>query len=290
MNSGSSTAGARLRRLVSSPGATLAPGIYDALSARLAQRAGFDLVYASGGSIVRSFGLPDLGLADPGMMAERYRQIVDAVEVPVFADADNGFGNALNATRVVRLYEQAGVAGMHLEDQVYPKRCGHYAGVELVSASEMSDKIKAALEARRSADTVIAARTDAFGELGLSEAIDRAARYAEAGADMIFIEGVRESADMAKIADAIAAPKVLNCGSLSRERRHDGKALAAFGFKILIFPADLQCAAIAGMAECLNTLRERGLGARAPQPAELTERDRLVDLDRWLELASKRHG
>src|SRR6185295_14918161 len=159
MNSGRNSAGARLRKLIAEPGAALAPGIYDALSARLAQLARFDVVYASGGSIVRSFGLPDLGLADPGMMAERYRQIVDAVDIPVFADADNGFGNALNATRVVRLYEHAGVAGMHIEDQAYPKRCGQYAGVELVSAREMADKIKAALDARRSSDTMIVART-----------------------------------------------------------------------------------------------------------------------------------
>ncbi len=277
----------RLRALATGRAVVRAPGVYDALSARVAAEAGFAALYASGGSVVRSFGLPDLGLADPTMMAARYRQIAEAAPLPVLADGDNGFGKALNVHRVVRLYEQAGVAGLHLEDQASPKRCGHYAGIDLVSAAEMAGKVRAALDARRDPGTIIVARTDAFASQGLQAAIDRAGAYAEAGADIVFVEGIRAAGDLRAVGTAVALPKVLNCGPPGVAPALDDAALAALGFTLLIYPADLQCAALAAMGDCLAALKAQGTGPVPPAGATLAARDRLVDLDAWMKIGAE---
>ena len=165
----------------------VAPGVFDGLSAHLARRAGFPVIYASGGAIARSLGLPDLGLAGMSEMAERLRQIVEAADRPVLADGDTGHGTALHVRRTVRTFERAGIAGLHLEDQGFPKRCGHIAGKTLIPVSEMVGKIAAATAARRDPDFVIAARTDAIAVDGFDAAIDRAAKYRDAGADILFV-------------------------------------------------------------------------------------------------------
>jgi len=270
----------RLRQIIATEAVTLAPGVYDALSARLTVEAGFAIAYASGGSIVRSFGLPDLGLADPSMIAERLAQIVEAAGIPVVADADNGFGNERNVARVVRMYEQAGAAALHFEDQVLPKRCGLYSGIELISPAEMVGKIKAALDARRKTSTVIIARTDAVDALGLPQALDRAHRYAEAGADMLFVEGLRTQSELRAVGNAVRLPKILNCTPPGSVPELDLATLGELNFKILICPADLQCAAIAGMSRRLQALRE--LNWSSDIGCSLAERDRLVELERWL--------
>jgi 2-methylisocitrate lyase-like PEP mutase family enzyme len=279
------TPGNAFRRLIAEDRAHIAPGIYDSLSARLAADAGFEIGFASGGSIVRSFGLPDLGLADPTMMAERFAQIVEAAGIPILADADNGFGNELNVTRVVRLYERAGVAAMHIEDQVFPKRCGFYTGIELIAATEMADKIKAAVDARRDASTLIVARTDACKDFGLAEAIDRAALYAEAGAEMLFIEGIWSESALQDVGKALPQPKVLNCGPPGAALPLSREELAKLGFKLLIYPADLQCAALSAMADCLDKLKSgQGPAFPPPSPGSLEARDRLVRIESWLSL------
>jgi 2-methylisocitrate lyase-like PEP mutase family enzyme len=281
-------AGAVLRKMLDGSGLVSAPGVYDALSARLAAREGFHAVYASGGSVVRSMGLPDLGLADLSEMAARYAQIVAAVAVPVIADGETGFGNERNTHRSVRALEAAGVAALHIEDQIFPKQCGHYAGVRLVEAETMVARLSAALAARRKPELVIIARTDAKEVEGLGKAIDRALRYVEAGADMIFLEGLRTAADYEEAGGAIATPKLLNAAPpgvplpLSRDR------LAQLGYRIAVYPADLQCASIAAMRSCLRAIGQYGHASPSSIPlASLEERDELVDLALWQSIGQR---
>jgi 2-methylisocitrate lyase-like PEP mutase family enzyme len=280
--------GAELRKIIDGSRLVRAPGVYDALSARLAAQEGFQAVYASGGSVVRSMGLPDLGLADLSEMAARYSQIAAAVGVPVIADGETGFGNELNTDRTVRALEAAGVAAVHIEDQLFPKRCGQYAGVQLVGAELMTVKLAAALAARKTPEFVIIARTDAKEVEGLTGAIDRALRYIEAGADMIFVEGLRTAEDYEEAGQAIAAPKILNTAPPGRRLPLPPERLAALGYRIAIYPADLQCAAIAAMRDCLKTLMQHGHADPAEiRLASLQERDELVDLAAWQSIGQR---
>ncbi|MCY0865912.1 MAG: isocitrate lyase/PEP mutase family protein, partial [Sulfobacillus sp.] len=178
----------RLRALIEGPDLILAPGAYDALSARLVEETGFSVVYMTGfGTAAGRIGRPDVGLLTLTEMADQARRLVDAVRIPVIADGDTGYGNPLNVIRTVKEYERAGVSGIQLEDQVIPKKCGHMSGKSVISVSEMVAKLRAAVDARTQ-NTVIIARTDALAVEGLNAAIERAARYYEAGADMLFIE------------------------------------------------------------------------------------------------------
>ena len=177
---------ARLRELLSAGPPVMAPGAYDALSARLIEQAGFDVVYMTGfGTTASLIGRPDVGLLSGSEMVENARRIVAAVDVPVIADADTGYGNAINVVRTVQLYEQAGVAGIQLEDQVTPKKCGHMSGKQLIGADEMVGKLRAAVEARHDPDLLIIARTDAVAVTGTDDAIARARAFADAGADVV---------------------------------------------------------------------------------------------------------
>jgi 2-methylisocitrate lyase-like PEP mutase family enzyme len=259
----------------------IAPGVFDGLSARLAEDAGFDAVYASGGAIARSAGLPDLGLVSLTEMLDRISQIVQAVRVPVIADADTGYGNALNVRRTVRLYERAGVAALHLEDQVTPKRCGHYEGQELVSIEEMVGKVRAAVEARSDADLVIIARTDARAAAGLEEALRRARAYAEAGADMLFVEAPRSVDEVRAIAQALPLPLVYNLTYSGKSPVLSPADLAALGYRLVIFPADLQLGAIRGMQRVLDALRRNGMTS-ADERVSFQERDAVVRLTDYL--------
>ena len=195
----------RLRKLFEDGHTIVAPGIADGLSARLVAQAGFEAVYASGGAISRSAGIPDLGLLSSTEIVSRLESIVDVVEIPVIADADTGYGNALNARRAVRAFERAGVAALHLKDQTFPKKCGHYDDKSLVPVVEMVQKLKAARDALHDPDFVLIARTDAIAVEGFDAAIDRAAAYVEAGADMVFVEAPTTEEQIAEIARRVPA-------------------------------------------------------------------------------------
>ena len=189
----------RLRELLARPEPLVAPGAYDALSARLVEQAGFDVVYMTGfGTTASLAGRPDVGLLTGTEMVDNARRIAAAVDVPVIADADTGYGNAINVVRTVQAYEQAGVAGIHLEDQVMPKKCGHMSGKAVIPADEMAGKIRAAVEARRDPDFLLIARTDAAAVEGLAAAIDRGRAYADAGADVLFVEAPTSEDDIAQ--------------------------------------------------------------------------------------------
>src|SRR4051812_2830241 len=192
-----------LRELLDAGGPVVAPGAYDGLSARLVERAGFPAVYMTGfGASASLLGRPDVGLLSFAEMADHARRLVQAVGVPVIADADDGYGNPLNVMRTVREFEAAGVAALHIEDQVAPKRCGHMDGKEVIDASEMVEKVRAAVEARRSPALVIIARTDARAVEGLDRALERARRYRDAGADMLFVEAPESEEEVAAVAEA----------------------------------------------------------------------------------------
>jgi 2-methylisocitrate lyase-like PEP mutase family enzyme len=277
-----------MRKIIDGSSLVSAPGVYDALSARLAAQEGFQAVHASGGSVVRSMGLPDLGLADLSEMTARYVQIVAAAGVPVIADGETGFGNERNTHRAVRALEAAGVAAIHIEDQVFPKQCGHYAGVELIETGMMVAKLTAALAARTKPELVIIARTDAKEAEGLKGAIDRALRYVQAGADMIFVEALRTAADYEEAGRAITAPKLLNAGPPGAPLPLPADRLAQLGYRIAIYPADLQCAAIAAMRSCLQAIKQHGHATPASVPlASLQERDELVDLASWQSIGQR---
>ena len=280
------TGRALLRRRIAEGDIVVAVGAYDGLSARLAEDAGFEAVYASGGAIARSAGMPDLGLLSMSEMAERVRQITQAVRVPVIADADTGYGNALNVRRTVRLYEEAGVAALHLEDQITPKRCGHYEGQEVIAAEEMVRKIHAAVEARSDSHLVIIARTDARAAVGLDEALRRARLYAEAGADVLFVEAPRSIDEVRAIAQAVRTPLLYNLTYSGKSPILPPAELAALGYRIVIFPADLQLGAIRGMQQVLAILRREGLTPESLR-ASFQERDALVRLADYMKLADR---
>ena len=201
------TAAAKLRAMLASGTTHIAPGAYDGISARIIANAGAELLYATGGGIARSTGIPDMGLVSVKEITDRLEQIVDAVDIPVIADMDTGYGNALNARRALRAFERAGVAGFHIEDQVFPKRCGHLEGKAVVAAEELCAKIRAIRDAAER-DSVIIARTDALAVEGIDAAIDRMHQYMEAGADVAFVEAPRTEDDIERIARELPMEKL----------------------------------------------------------------------------------
>src|SRR5687768_14498727 len=200
----------RLRELIAGKRYVVVPGAYDTLTARLVQVAGFEAVYLTGGGYSRANGYPDIGLLTMTEVSAWISRTVDAVDIPVIADMDAGYGNAVNVVRAVRAYEKTGVAGFHLEDQVSPKKCGHYEGKQVVSRAEMIGKIKAAVDTRRDADMVIIARSDARAIEGLQASIDRVNAYLEAGADVGFVEAPQSAAELKEVARRLAKPALAN--------------------------------------------------------------------------------
>src|SRR6476661_11039336 len=252
---------ARLRELLSAGTPLMAPGAYDALSARLIEQAGFDVVYMTGfGTTASLIGRPDVGLLSAGEMVDNARRIVSAVDVPVIADADTGYGNAINVVRTVQLYEQAGVAGIQLEDQVMPKKCGHMSGKALIGADEMVGKLRAAVAARTDPDLVIIARTDAVAVQGLADAIARARAFAEAGADALFVEAPTSEDDIARVATELkgVAPLVFNWAEGGRTPPLSLDRIAELGFSLVIYPIGALLAATAGIRALLATLKADG--------------------------------
>ena len=261
----------RLRELLANPQPVVAPGAYDALSARLVEQAGFDVVYMTGfGTSASLLGRPDVGLLSGAEMVDHVRRIVDAVERPVIADADTGYGNAINVVRTVRAYEQAGVSGLHLEDQVMPKKCGHMSGKAVIPTAEMVGKIRAAVDARRDPDLVLIARTDAAAVHGLDEAISRARAFAAAGADVLFVEAPTSEDDIARVATELAgvAPLVFNWAEGGRTPPMSLERITELGFSLVIYPIATLLAATAGVRSVLETLKRDGtpLAAMAGLP------------------------
>lgn len=257
---------ARLRELLAGSGPVVAPGAYDALSARLVEQAGFDVVYMTGfGTTASLIGRPDVGLLGGAEMVDNARRIVAAVDVPVIADADTGYGNAINVVRTVQSYEQAGVAGVHLEDQVMPKKCGHMSGKAVIGTDEMAGKIRAAVAARRDPDFLVIARTDAAAVEGLDAALDRARACADAGADLLFVEAPTSEDDIARVARELAgvAPLVFNWAEGGRTPPLPLDRIRELGFALVLFPIGTLLAATAGIRALLATLRADGTPAAA---------------------------
>jgi carboxyvinyl-carboxyphosphonate phosphorylmutase len=257
---------ARLRELLAGPEPVVAPGAYDALSARLVEQAGFGVVYMTGfGSTASLIGRPDVGLLSGTEMIDNARRIVAAVDVPVIADADTGYGNAVNVVRTVQGYEQAGIAGIHLEDQVMPKKCGHMSGKAVIGVDEMVGKIRAAVAARRDPDLLLIARTDAAAVDGLAAAITRGRAYADAGADLLFVEAPTSEDDIATVAAELhgVAPLVFNWAEGGRTPPLSLDRIAELGFSLVLFPIGTLLAATAGIRALLATLRTDGTPAAA---------------------------
>lgn len=247
----------------------IAPGAFDALSATLIEEAGFPAVYMTGfGTAASLLGRPDIGLVSSSEMIENARRIAGCVRVPVIADADTGYGNAINVIRTVRDYERAGVAGIHIEDQAMPKRCGHLTGKALVPAEEMAAKVGAAVAARDNPDFVVIARTDARAVEGLDAALDRAARYLDAGADVLFVEAPENEDEIEAIARTFAGvPLLFNWAEGGRTPPVGLDRLAELGYRIVIFPIGALLSAATAIRGFMATLARRG--ARGPDLAGL---------------------
>ncbi len=274
----------KFRSILKSGRIAVAPGAFDGLSARLVAQAGFPAVYASGGAIARSAGLPDLGLIPVDAIVDRLAAMVDVVDVPVIADADTGYGNALNAQAAARAFERAGVAAFHLEDQTFPKKCGHYDDKGVVSTAEMVQKLKAVRDALHDPDFVVVARTDALAVEGFDAALARASAYLEAGADMIFVEAPTSETEIAEIARRLPGLKLLNMFAGGKTPLVPVPRLEALGYHVVIIPSDTQRAAIKAMQRVLATIaRDGSAAAMAADMVTFKERELLVDTAGYLE-------
>jgi len=277
-----------LRQLIAGGRYTMVPGAYDTLTARLVEQAGFAAVYLTGGGYSRASGYPDIGLLTLGENVHFIGLTVEAVRVPVIADADTGYGNAINVIRTVREYEKAGVAGFHLEDQVSPKKCGHYEGKAVISCAEMVGKIKAAVDTRRDADMVIIARSDARAIEGLDAAIDRANAYLEAGADVGFVEAPQTVEELRIVGRSVRGPALVNVFEGGKTPMLAASELEAMGFRLGIYPSQTHRAAIRAAQKVLRAMKEDGDTHRVESDlATFQEREDAVGTARWRELEEK---
>ncbi len=278
----------KLRQLVNGTRYVVVPGAYDPLTARLVQVAGFDAVYLTGGGYSRANGLPDLGLFTMTENVQFISRTVDVVDIPVIADMDTGYGNALNVIRTTREYEKTGVAGFHIEDQVAPKKCGHYEGKQIVPTAEMVGKIKAVVDTRRDPDMIVIARTDSRAVEGLQAAIDRVNAYLEAGADVGFVEAPQTVEEMEKIPRSLSKPALVNIFEGGKTPALPAKQLEVMGFRIGIYPSQTHRAAIFAAQELLAVLKRDGdTAAIEHRLASFTDREVAVNTARWRELEKK---
>ena len=269
------SAGDRLRAAWQQ-GPLMVPGVYNALVARLAEEAGFPAVYLSGAALSASYALPDVGLVTQTEFVNAAATIVEATKLPLLSDADTGFGEALSVERTVRLFEKAGVAGIHLEDQELPKRCGHLSGKALVSQDAMCAKLRAAVAARRDPGFVIIARTDARGVTSFEDAVQRAHAYLQAGADMIFVEALQSAEEFAAFAQRVKAPLLANMTEFGKSELIDFTDLARMGYHIVIYPVTFFRIALQATKLALQQLKRDG-HQRNLLPQMLT-RQELYDL------------
>jgi 2-methylisocitrate lyase-like PEP mutase family enzyme len=249
----------RLRELLARPQALMAPGAADALTARLIARQGFEAIYMTGaGTTAVRLGMPDVGLLTMGEMVDNAQRIAEASQLPLVADADTGYGGPMNVQRTVRAYERAGAAGLHIEDQQWPKRCGHLAGKSIIPVEEMVAKIRAGLDARHDKDFVLIARTDALAVEGFERALERCKRYEEAGADMLFLEAPSKMEHLAAIPKAFRKPALYNMASSGKTPFLHIDEIGRLGFKLVIYPNFALLAAITAMTSTLEELKRTG--------------------------------
>ncbi|MBL0936314.1 MAG: isocitrate lyase/PEP mutase family protein [Rhizobiaceae bacterium] len=274
------TAGGRLREMIGQRRALLVPGVMNALAARVAEDVGYEALYITGAGVTNAYlGLPDVGLISPTQMADTIGVVRNITELPLIVDGDTGFGNAINVWHTVRSFERAGANAIQLEDQVFPKRCGHFDGKGVIPAAEMAEKVRAAVEARRSPDFLVIARTDAYATHGLDEAIARAQSFIDAGADITFVEAPRQISDIRKVIESLSVPQLVNMvigGHTPSVGLSDFRELGVG--MVLYANASLQ-GAIMGMRNALTHLRDKGVltegdGLVAP----FAERQRLVGM------------
>jgi carboxyphosphoenolpyruvate mutase len=248
-----------MKELLLSDAIAVVPSAYDGLSAKVIEKAGFSAIHMTGsGSSASMLGLPDLGFATVSEMSEHAKNMTLAVDVPVIADADTGYGNALNVIRTIREFEQAGIVGVHLEDQVTPKRCGHLDGKTLISEREMIGKIRAAVDARRDPDFIVIARTDARNLEGMNEAIRRANAYKEAGADCIFVESPHTVAELEQVRKSVPGPLLANMVEGGKTPFLPYKQLESMGYQIVIYPLTGWMAAASVLTQLMAELKATG--------------------------------
>jgi 2,3-dimethylmalate lyase len=271
----------RLRAMLNSPEMVVAPFVFDAFQARLAQAAGFHTVYMTGFGTAAARGFPDVGLLTMAEMVENVRAIANAIDVPLICDADTGYGNPINVYRTVREYEVAGAAALHIEDQVWPKRCGFLAGKQVIPLEDMVPKVKAACDARRNADFVVIARTDALAVNGWEDVNKRARAYHEAGADLIFVDGIRTLADLTHYANTLGDLPLLYNGQLLSVPE-----LKPYGFKMTIASATLT-AFYVRMRDAMRELQETGTIAGITEPGLFGEMTTLLGVKDAMELGKR---
>ncbi|MCC7274530.1 MAG: isocitrate lyase/PEP mutase family protein [Alphaproteobacteria bacterium] len=281
---------AALRRIIEEPGLVPLVGAYDVLSARLAEQSGFPAIHVGGYNLSASrLGMPDVGFLTMAENLDALRAITGRVSIPVLADGDDGYGNHLNVTRLVRELERAGVAGVHIEDQVFPKRCGHMEGKRVVSRADMVAKIAAAVDARRDADFVVVARTDAAAVTGFDDALERAAAYAEAGADVLFVEAPEQEEQVATIARRIGKPLIYNWCFGGKSPDVAPARLSAMGFKFLLL-TDVLFAVAHTLRDLYAEVRHTGTYAGfAPRMVPFAEFNRIVGMGE-VEALDQRYG
>ena len=273
----------QLRRLAEARRGVLLPGAFNALSARVVEDLGFEALYITGAGVTNMWlGLPDQGFMGLAEIADHTARIRDAVELPLLVDADTGFGNALNVYHTVRTLERAGADGIQLEDQVAPKRCGHFSGKDVISTDEAVGKIKAAVDARRDADLVIMARTDAAATQGFEAAVERAQRFAEAGADILFGEAVTQADEIRALPRRLAKPQLMNMVIGGKTPIVGAAELGQLGYGLVLYANAALQGALAGMQQALTALRDTGQVLESSGlVTPFAERQRLVGKPRW---------
>ncbi|HSF06675.1 MAG TPA: isocitrate lyase/PEP mutase family protein [Methylomirabilota bacterium] len=278
-----------LRALISQKAGLVVPGAYDAVSAKLVERAGFPAVYMTGyGTSASRLGLPDLGFAGLAEMVDHARNLATAVRIPLIADADTGYGNALSVRRTVREYEAAGVAALHIEDQVAPKRCGHLAGHQVIPRAEFAGKIRAAVEARTDPNLLVIARTDAISAIDFEEGLRRGEAAAKAGADVLFIEAPRTEEQVGRIARELETPLLYNYAPGGRSPLLPFATLRQLGYAVILLPVDTLLVAAKAIADFLNELKARDdVGALADRYLSFREFNDLIGVTAHLALAER---
>lgn len=281
----------QLRNLLQSNELIVAPGAADALIARIIEQAGFPALYLTGAGVAYTTVGPDIGLLGMSEMINRLEYICDAVGIPVIADGDTGYGNALNVIRTVKAYEKAGAAAIQLEDQVMPKKCGHLSGKQLIEAGEMANKIKAAADARRDSDFVIVARTDARAVLGLNAAIERAQLYLEAGADIIFVEAPESIEEMQQINRQFNAPTLANMVEGGKTPLLPNQTLQKLGYKVVIYPNSAIRVMTKAVSQLMHALKESGTTQGELEQMFLFDKvNQIIGLTQWREMERKYQG
>ena len=281
----------QLKQLVEARSGLIVPGAFNALSATVIADLGFQAIYVTGAGVTNMwFGMPDQGFMGLHEIAEHTARIRDAVQVPLIVDADTGFGNALNVIHTVRTLERAGADCIQLEDQVAPKRCGHFNGKEVISTEEAVDKIKAAVDARRDGNLLIMARTDAAATHGFEAAVERAQKFAEAGADILFVEAVTQAEEVRALPQRLARPQLMNMVIGGKTPLFNADQLGALGFGIVLYANAALQGAVMGMQKALTTLRDaKEVQESSGLVTPFAERQRLVGKPEW-DALEKRYG